>query len=128
MADGKPIPLKPLVWKILFLGIVRGHWSLHKEEVANDSTQSEMERLNTGIAQITPAQDVLALLNEEELMKKRELISKEALKKQAPELDSNLPKAKTESVAPLTQEGFEEALRRASRKTSSPPDEETKET
>lgn len=125
---------KDMEWRFYLLGVVRGHWNLKRQDAAQDSypaklENSEIDRLNTGIAQVTPIDEVLKLLYGETLMKQRKEVEARQIKQQQPTLDSNLPNTRPEGEeAAITQEGFEEALRRASRKTSSPPDEETKET
>src|SRR2546423_15596538 len=55
-------------WVFFIIGLIRGHWSLEKKSAAIDTIeeegdeQGEVERLNTGIAQITPALEILNLL------------------------------------------------------------------
>lgn len=109
-----------------FLGMIRGHWDLKRQgedSVYREADAREIDRLNTGIAYITPAWDILAVLEKEALMKQREQADKERRKETAPTQDSNLPpKSKGEGI---TQEGYMDALKRASRKIA--PDEETKE-
>jgi len=67
-----------LRWQIYTLGIIRGHWDLEKQDAAVDTSLSamlenaEMNRLNTGIAVVTPIQEVNKILQGEQLVKHRE--------------------------------------------------------
>ncbi|HKG58331.1 MAG TPA: hypothetical protein VKB05_01025 [Pyrinomonadaceae bacterium] len=67
-----------LQWRIYTLGIVRGHWDLERQDEAVDVSlaaklvNNEIERLNTGIAVVTPIREVQKILQGEELMKHRE--------------------------------------------------------
>jgi hypothetical protein len=71
-------------WVFFLIGLIRGHWSLEKKSAAIDSVEDEVERLNTGIAQITPAQEILNLLHSNPLLDWRMAIVKEERKKKAP--------------------------------------------
>jgi hypothetical protein len=53
---------------VYLLGMVRGHWDRRFEL---DFHETEFERLNTGIAMVTPITDVLALLEREEFVSYR---------------------------------------------------------
>lgn len=124
-ANTRFINVQKTKWEIYLIGLLRGHWDLKKQDAIFDSSiNSEIDRLNTGIAQVTPAEDILALINSEELMKQRKEIEKEWRQRHAPTLDSNLPSKPPEAEG-ITQEGFEDALKRASRKITQP-DEEAK--
>lgn len=96
------IDLTKLSWDFLLLGVIRGHWDLERQDAAIDSLSSvvgngEIDRLNTGIAQVTPVHDLLDVLYGEEAMKDREKVEKEVLKIRQPTLDSNLAEKQTES-------------------------------
>lgn len=74
-----------LRWQMRLIGIVRGHWELDGRNSAGDSLEvglerDEIDRLNTGIAQVTPIKDVLAIINTEELVKERQEKESEVLK------------------------------------------------
>ncbi|HEV7377214.1 MAG TPA: hypothetical protein VGN95_21030 [Pyrinomonadaceae bacterium] len=125
---GPPLDL-PLTSTLAFLlGIIRGHWSLNKQNEADANftngedkehqegeEDDERDRLNIGIAQVTPISDVLNLINGDELMKQREENDRKQATKHKLTLDVNLPKKQSESSG-ITQEGFTDALKRASRK------------
>lgn len=51
--------------------MIRGHWDLERRahDVAVADEGEETERLNTGIAMVTPIQDVLSIINSEEMTK-----------------------------------------------------------
>lgn len=61
--------------KMYLLGLVRGHWDLEPQGAVQDiavvDEDGEIEYLNTGIAQVTPIQEVLALINGERLVRLR---------------------------------------------------------
>ncbi len=77
-------------WVFFLIGLIRGHWSLEKRSAAIDTTgeegdeQDEVERLNTGIAQITPAQEILNLLHSSPISDDRKTIIKKECKKKSP--------------------------------------------
>jgi hypothetical protein len=93
-----------------------------EEETANDASR-ELELFNAGIAKVTPIQAVHDVINGETFMKQREENERKHREKNAETLDS-VPPPKARPEGALTQEGFEEALRRASRKVEDK--EETK--
>jgi hypothetical protein len=62
--------------QIYLLGIIRGHWDLERQNAARDhspaATDDEgIDRLNTGIAIVTPIQEVLNVLNGQAAMEIR---------------------------------------------------------
>jgi hypothetical protein len=68
---GMPSVLRPgQKTKVFFLlGLIRGHWNRDPQaDFADDFAESEMGRLNTGIAMVTPITDVLPLLAREEFV------------------------------------------------------------
>lgn len=121
-----------LEWRLALIGVIRGHWELQRQDAVSDNAgasqeASEIDRLNTGIAQVTPIQEVLAILNREELVKERQRIEEEALRRQKPRLDANLPQGQGEPEEGFTREDFENALRRSSQKIPSEPESEKRE-
>ena len=65
-----------LRWKMYTLGVISGHWDLRRQDSAQDSFISatedeEIDRLNTGIAIVTPIQEVLRIINGKSMMKVR---------------------------------------------------------
>lgn len=80
---------------VFLLGLVRSHWDLKKQDAASDSITArvenqEIDRLNTGIAQVTPVKDLIEILNGEVLMKVRKEAEEMVLKSQHLMVDSNL--------------------------------------
>jgi hypothetical protein len=86
--------LKELQWHFYLLGLVRGRWDLKKQEEAQNPGQyrrreprteeeSEMERLNTGIAQVTPISEAMALINGDKLKKQRQRADNQKVKQNA---------------------------------------------
>ncbi len=83
------------------LGLIRGHWDYKfvLESIA-DASGLDMERVNTGIAMITPIQEVAKIMDKKSLTDERRRREQEALKKSThkPTLDSAqaaLPTQKT---------------------------------
>ena len=115
--------------EIFLLGLIRSHYDLKKQGITKDTVASEIDVLNTGIAEVVPIQEAVNLINGEVLMKRREDADRARRMKHMSTKDSNLPKKRLESERSdsITQEGFQDALMRASRKISQP-DEEKKET
>jgi hypothetical protein len=117
-----------LRWLTYLIGVVRGHWDLEKQDAAVDTSlpatleNAEIERLNTGIAVVTPIQEVDKILQGEYLVKHREKAMKKILKSREPTKDSSLPRKHSEDED-LTQNGFEAILKKVSRKI---PDSELK--
>jgi hypothetical protein len=90
--------LRELQWHFYLLGLVRGRWDLKKQEEAQNPRQykrreprteeeSEMERLNSGIAQVTPISEAMALVNGDKLTKQREQADNERINQNAPTKD-----------------------------------------
>ena len=96
---------------ILCLGLIRGHWDLERDlssdiSMPTDDVQlglSKGEKLNTGIAVVTPSHYILAILNNDEVkdIRKKTVESIEA--QHEPTEDAPLTKHDTE----LTRHGFE---------------------
>jgi hypothetical protein len=56
---------------MLIVGLIRGHFDLEDQESLTDFGGTELERLNSGIAIVTPIQEVEKVLMSDELRKKR---------------------------------------------------------
>lgn len=112
-----------LEWRIYTLGIVRGHWDLERQDEAGDVSlapkleNKEIERLNTGIAVVTPIQEVQKILQGEELMKHRERGVKNFIASREPTSDSKIPKKNAEELT-FTRSDFKDVLKKVSKKTS----------
>jgi hypothetical protein len=57
--------------QLRLLGLIRGHWNYDPETTAVDFEKSEAEMLHSGIAIVTPVDDVLKLLDREDLREDR---------------------------------------------------------
>lgn len=71
---------------LYLLGLLRGHFDL-REQAADLAARSEQELINTGIAIVTPIQEVETLLLSEELAKERRRTESAWKKRNAPTLD-----------------------------------------
>lgn len=71
---------------MLLVGIIRGHWDSLDEDNLTDFVTGTMEKLNTGIAIVTPIQDVERVLMCNELRKSRRAEVRDYQKKHAPTL------------------------------------------
>jgi hypothetical protein len=118
---GRPL-LLGVGYRILLLGMIRGHW--HYESQGSFITSAanrpkDVEQVNMGMALITPIQDVLDTLYDEEgeLMKQRRK-GDEEYTKQKGGITEDSTKAQREE--PLTREAFTDALKQVSKKTSEP--------
>jgi hypothetical protein len=111
--------------KTYLLGLIRGHWDLGQYTSSTDFASKFVEEFNAGIAIVTPVKGMLDILYGGEQMKDRKNRDKLFIDEDAPKLDSGF--SESSGADNLTREGFEDALKQASRKIS-PPDEETKET
>jgi hypothetical protein len=75
--------------KTFLLGLIRGHWNLERRGVTRDhappaTEDEEIEKLNTGIALVTPVQDVLSILNGGEMMRIRKMVEDDYAKRNQP--------------------------------------------
>ncbi len=95
---------------LILLGVLRGHWE-HTEPLPFASAfRDEVDKLNWGIATVTPATELLSILFLEELVKQRREIDREMERRDAPVDDMAKPNK------PFTKDDFEAALKKASRK------------
>ena len=95
--------------RYFWLGLMHGHFDLDRKD-DEDLTQDAFaqERVNMGIAIVVPAYKILEVINQPEIVSMREKIIKEQQQRQLPTADST-------SVS-LTEESFEDALKKVSRK------------
>jgi hypothetical protein len=82
--------------KMFLLGMIRAHWNLDRENAAHDyiaaaNEDEEIDRLNTGIAIVTPIQDVLSVIDGEEMMKIRKNAEDDYGRRFQPTYDSVTP-------------------------------------
>jgi hypothetical protein len=106
------------------LGLMHGHWDeMYTEpDAAAVEDAGGLKRVNMGIAIVVPVTKIMEVINQPMISKKEEEIIKAEKEKRLPTTDS------LEGESGLTQESFEEALRRASCKASSQPESESGET
>ena len=120
---------------ILLLGMVRGHWELSPNDLVEEADLdadvldmdlgfSKGEKMNVGIALVTPAHYLWDLLQHENVRSMRKRI--------ADKIDAQESGGIAQDATPLddgvfTSNDFDDALKLASRKISEP-DQETKET
>jgi hypothetical protein len=92
--SGSPvIVLKPQpqygTYKTFVIGLMQGHWEVDPKtlmDIASDSSQ-EKERINMGIALVTPAVKIVETINQAGLVKSRESQEKAWLEKNPPAPD-----------------------------------------
>lgn len=79
--DMHPAPrgFSDLTHRMLLIGLIRAHWDA--VETLADFGTNEIEKLNTGIAIVTPIQEVEKILTNEELRKRRRIDIREHQKK-----------------------------------------------
>ena len=110
--------LDPTGTAFFLLGLMHGHWDeMYTDEDAIVEDAEKLKSINTGIAIVVPATKILEVINQPMIRKDEEKKVREARKKNLPTSDNLEPER------PFTQEGFTDALKRASRKTSQPESE-----
>lgn len=118
--DGaKPVRLSGIGGWIFLLGLVHGHWDIKpqdKNDVDPPRPMIEDEQVNTGIAIVVPAISITQVLFSEELRAMREEATKKHKEKESvpPTHDSLFD----EEHQGLSKQGFNEALKKVSRKLS----------
>lgn len=97
------------VGRFFFFGSTVGHWEVHVE-----STSTGREAVNMGVSPVVPAQKILEVIWQPELLQVLEKISMEKLKREEQETG----KAVLDSVRekPFTKADFDAALKKAARK------------
>lgn len=56
------------------IGLIRGHWNLKRPASALDFSNDELVAINTGIAQVTPIQELTSLLNRDDVAAHRRVL------------------------------------------------------
>ncbi|MGC2109682.1 MAG: hypothetical protein WA655_09205 [Candidatus Korobacteraceae bacterium] len=100
---------------LMLIGIVRAHWEHEEKGIAfkGSAFSDELDKVNWGIAAITPVSDLMSVLYGDELMARRKEADNEYRMRDGTTDDSiSLDKDST----PFTQADFEDALRKTSRK------------
>lgn len=107
-------------YRLFLLGLVRGHWYDQQEwRVVSASS----EPVNMGMALVTPVTDLLTLLLGDKMKEQRKRDDEETPRRSNFTSDSARSRDEGVKGEGVTREGFEEALRRASRKTPSADEE-----
>ena len=80
-----PVPrgFNAMTHRMLVVGLIRGHWDLAEKEILADFGPTGIEKLNTGIAIVTPIQEVEKILMSEEFRKQRRADLREYPKQRA---------------------------------------------
>jgi hypothetical protein len=93
------------------IGIIRGHWD-HEEPKLQTTVDfaKELEQVNMGIAIATPVEELNKIIFGDALVNGRKQHDQETLKQNEPKNDSAFPEQ------PFTQEVFEDALTKVTRK------------
>lgn len=102
-----------------FLGIIHGHWDVKEVDINRyPVTHDRKHGVNYGIAIVVPAVKLIETLNRPELLEKRMKHDEKLKKRGVPGMDSARGNESKEEGAKVvfTQEDFETALRKASRK------------
>jgi len=86
-----------LNWHMYMFGVISGHWDLERQDSAQDfvvhaTEDEEIDRLNTGIAIVTPIQEVLDIINGDEVMEYRKLAEREFALRNQPTYDVPNPR------------------------------------
>lgn len=105
------------------IGMIQGFYP-GEQEVKIDGKLAKWSPLPMGIGIVIPARDIWETLMQDELKKQRDELKKH--NEQNPTIRPSAASIKDEAA--FTKESFENALKRVSRKISSPPDEEKTET
>ncbi len=96
--------------RIYLLGVIRSPWGLKRKEISLDYLDDELSQLNKGMALVTPARELTAVLYSEELNKERRRRERDTSRTNA----SALPPG----AEFFGQEDFEDALKKVSRRLS----------
>ena len=101
------------VGRFYFFGSMIGHW-----EVPQGFTLTKREAANMGIAPIVPAAKILEVISQQELVHEMHRINSEVLSRNEGEGEAVLDSAKSQDAPRVfTQQDFEDALKKVSRKT-----------
>ncbi len=77
----------PTKHNVYLLGLIRGHWNINAPPTLQPTFASDGEAVNVGIAIVTPAEEILKILQYEELVKMRRAADRKLAQKTAPTLD-----------------------------------------
>jgi len=111
------------LYKGFLIGLIRGHYHSNVPVLAYDKV--ELEKLNEGIAIVTPIQEFLRLVNSEASMKPRKAADKARLREKSKAVTQDSAFASDSKPKLFTERSFTDALKKASRKTSEPESRKT---
>ena len=99
----------------ILLGLMHGHWDIKESEMNKAFiTHDRKHGVNMGIGIVVPAQKILETINRPELLEMREKLKTKLNRQSVPGMDS--AKAKDEQAPSFTQEDFDAALKKVTRK------------
>ena len=108
----KNIAMHALGPDLVLLGLMHGHWDVKESEINNPEITQDRRGVNLGIGIVVQASKILEVINQPMLKKFRNDLEQAVLKSKIPGTDS----AKPEDQKPFTQQDFEDALKKVSRK------------
>lgn len=109
-----------------WLGLIHGHWDVQSTISSSDEiadTVSAAEKVNMGIAIVVPSTKIVEIINQPYFADVREAERKKRKDERAPTADSSDQPVKQ---ADFTEEDFEDALRKVSRRDKSEEDKPKK--
>ncbi len=101
------------------LGVVHGHWDINEKDLNSSTIKPVQEHgVNIGIGIVVPAAKILETINRPELveLRRRGEESLAMTRSVLPKMDTVKRPKKEGHVQPITQQDFEDALRKATRK------------
>ena len=112
------------VWAVghgaILLGMMHGHWDIKESDLNKTYISHDRKHgVNLGIGIVVPAQKIWETIRRPELQEMRIKLKKQLDRESVPGMDSARPKSDKET--PFTQQDFEGALKKASRKIASAP-------
>jgi hypothetical protein len=109
---GERVVVHGLAPDMILLGLMQGHWDVQESNINNPDITHDRRGVNLGIGVVVQASKILEVINQPMLKNYRNDLEKAALKSKIPGTDS----AKPDDQRPFTQQDFEDALNKVSRK------------
>ncbi len=114
--DGSRSQLLGIGTHIRLLGLMHGHWDVRESEINEVQVMQDRKRgVNLGIGIVVPAQKIIDTVNHPDLVEQRRKVSEHFSSLRVPGVDIAAPEQKNEI---FTARDFEDALKKASRKSS----------
>lgn len=106
---------------LMLIGIVRSHWEHTEPGIgsAGSAFHDEIDKVNWGIAAITPISYLLEIIYGDQLMAERKELEDELKRELEAQESTTNDSLLTDENAPFTRDTFEAALKKVSRKKSS---------